>query len=173
MKTRKNTATTIAAIINTFASANRFEVEFYDSSNITQDLTVIALKGCELPSMERIMTEKVWQGIKYPIAREMAYKNTTEMTFYLREDGLREEFLEWLYDRTKAFPHKTETYYQDIKLSQFKNSGENDDNVPNQVYTLHNAFPSEVGPVTLSSDNNGILEFTVTFSFSSFTFNKK
>jgi len=166
----------INTIINKFASANRFEVIFpgMDEGILNPAIVVYSAKSVELPSIERKQIEKVWNGVKYPIAREVSYKNTTEITFYMTEDGLRENFMKWMqfyseeYDTDKSDTNEKKVY-QDIKVVHKRSSGMIDDNKEYIEYTFLNSFPTEISAVSLSSENNELLEFTVTFAFSLFT----
>lgn len=165
----------ISNIINQFASANRYRVSFqYGLLKDVKDKIKVFVKSVEIPGVEKKTFDFIWNGIKFPIARENAYKNTTEVTFYFDEDGsegLHAQLISWLntythgnYQVKKDQGHPV--IYNTMIIDHLSNIGNIAESKPFMSYQYNNIFPTEISSVSLSNDNNGILEYTVTFMYS-------
>lgn len=157
----------IGDLLETFANPNNFSVQFMRIGNnngeIDKDITVYA-KSVNLPTKELKQVEFIYDGVKYPLAREVAYKNTTEITFYMDNKGNRDSFIKWMDLSTKMLDKQFDNkdFYMDVKINHM---GGIKGDVKAGVYTFHYMFPTEVSEVTLSSESSTILEYTVTFAY--------
>lgn len=162
----------IGEILETFASPNTFEVYFSNNKLLAKEATVYC-KSVNLPDRELKSTDFFYDGVKYPIAREVAYKNTTEMTFYMSDSGNREAFIKWM-ELGRRLRHNVKIsnrvpkgdkndFYMTVKI-EHKGGYENRQTAG--VYTFYHMFPTDVSAVTLSNDSGSLPEFTVTFAYS-------
>lgn len=162
----------ISQLLETFASPNSFEVTFSNGALFNAEASVYC-KAVSLPDRELKTVDFFYDGVKYPLAREVSFKNTTEMTFYMNDSGNREAFIKWVEMGRRLRNNvsisdnvpKNSGFYMDGRIIH---KGGMDNHETAAVYTFHHLFPTEVGAVALSHDGSTIPEFTVTFAYSTF-----
>lgn len=135
-------------------------------------------KTTALPARGMSTIELKYKGRTIPIRGQVKYPQRWECTFYSDSaHKLKNAFETWIeamdetvhYEEVNQYTSDTITlhgkqgYVKDIAIYQ-----ESFDETQNSCrYILHNVFPVEVSPVSLSSEGPGTVEeFTVTFSYS-------
>ena len=172
----------INAALGDGARSTKFDVAFQFSNPTmfpsAQNVAVM-VKSTTFPSKQHQTIDFKYAGRSIPIRGQIKYSNTWECTFYLPQDhSIKKAFESWIdaLDETVYFEespsanvsatrslHNRRGYTKDIAIYQLDFTG------TQQVarYILHNVFPIEVQPVTVSSDGPGdIEELSVTFSYS-------
>lgn len=172
----------INAALGDGARSTKFDVAFQFSNPTmfpsAQNVAVM-VKSATFPSKQHQTIDFKYAGRSVPIRGQIKYSNTWECTFYLPQDhSIKKAFESWIdaldekvyfeespsanVSSTRAI-HNRKGYTRDIAIYQLDFTG------TQQVarYILHNVFPIEVQPVTVSSDGPGdIEELSVTFSYS-------
>lgn len=162
----------IGSIINRFSSANRFKISFFHRKvNDKSEKIDVFVKGVEIPAKEKKTVDFVYNGVKYPLAREHAFKNETEITFYSGENDYRDLFIDWMDTITDGSKkaqniNDSDKIYSEILIEHYSSIGNIDNAEMSNSYKMLNAFPREVSGISLSSDSNEIMEFMVTFAYS-------
>ena len=172
----------INAALGDGARSTKFDVAFQFSNPTmfpsAQNVAVM-VKSATFPSKMHQTIDFKYAGRSVPIRGQIKYTNTWECTFYLPQDhSIKKAFESWIdaldemvyfeespsanVSSTRAI-HNKKGYTKDIAIYQLDFTG------TQQIarYILHNVFPIEVQPVTVSSDGPGdIEELSVTFSYS-------
>lgn len=172
----------INAALGDGARSTKFDVAFQFSNPTmfpsAQNVAVM-VKSATFPSKQHQTIDFKYAGRSVPIRGQIKYTNTWECTFYLPQDhSIKKAFESWIdaldemvyfeespsanVSSTRAI-HNKKGYTKDIAIYQLDFTG------TQQIarYILHNVFPIEVQPVTVSSDGPGdIEELSVTFSYS-------
>ena len=172
----------INAALGDGARSTKFDVAFQFSNPSmfpsAQNVAVM-VKSATFPSKMHQTIDFKYAGRSVPIRGQIKYTNTWECTFYLPQDhSIKKAFESWIdaldemvyfeespsanVSSTRAI-HNKKGYTKDIAIYQLDFTG------TQQIarYILHNVFPIEVQPVTVSSDGPGdIEELSVTFSYS-------
>jgi hypothetical protein len=158
---------TLKSTLGLGARANKFLVQLNYGDT---DMDVLA-KGTTLPDVT-LGTVEVWfKGRKMTIAGEAQYSGTWDVIFYNTDDlKFRQIFIDEIakidsYDSEVKSVTSNLDYMKDLHVSQLDSL-----NQPTQSFTLHNAYPTVVSSIDLSSETaDTITEFTVTFAYSHWT----
>jgi type VI protein secretion system component Hcp len=153
-----------------------------------------SIKTARFPSVTHQPIEFKLLGKNIPIPGLTKYNQTWECTFYLTEDhALRHLFIYWITELDKRKyhkPHDTKKHFDEsytplqklitsnIKITQLDfdlnspyESGRNTNKFAWAEYTLHNCYPIDISNTETNYESIGaISEFTVTFTYSHFTF---
>lgn len=121
------------------------------------------VKSTGLPSQAFEEIETDWQGSKYKIASKTQFADFM-ITFNMDSEGtIRKAFLKWAknihdpYENTHGNPLD---YFCDVRLTQI--DGRHN---PIIKYTLINAWPKDIGSVSLDYAEKAISTFDVSFSY--------
>lgn len=136
-----------------------------------KDLNCLA-KATSFPGVTIGQIEVFNQGRKLPIPGDTSYDGTWAVTFYMdNAHQVRKDFLNWQksIDNFRANTHSGDVnkLFVEISVSQL-------DSLEKEVaeYTLANAWPQQIGEVSVGADQlDTIQEFDVTFSFSDWYIN--
>ena len=130
----------------------------------------ILCKASSFPGMTIGQIEVFNQGRKLIIPGDTSYTNTWTLSFYQSEDhAIRKAMIAWMkrLDHFQGNSHAGDptNVMTNLNVEQLDSDGN-----ATVMYTFHNAFPQEVGEVTLGDDQQDTaMEFDVTFSFTDWT----
>lgn len=171
------------------ARSSKFDciISVADLSNkkIADENIVFHVKTSQFPGKTNEVIDFKFKGRTIPLKGQVKYDNTWTCTFYLTEThNLKNKFLNWIEaldgvhnmesnlttevkSLQKEFVKKDSGYTREMRIIQKNFDG--DESVVE--YILHNVFPKSVSAVDVDYSAVGtILEYTVEFSFSHFTF---
>jgi hypothetical protein len=166
-----STINELSRVLGAAARANKYRVSFtwpiaVKGETSLEDIDVLA-KAATAPTKEIGQIELWNQGRKLIIPGDTAYDNAWDVTFYLTENHqLRYDMVTWM-DACDNFQRNIHAgdptqIFAELRIEQLDSDG----NVTAQ-YTLHNAFPQNVGEVSFGADTADTPgEFNVTFAYS-------
>lgn len=136
-----------------------YKVEFHGFS-IPQEETTLC-KAVSLPGLKKNTIDFWYDGVKYPVPREVQHAQTIEVTFYQDlQDRNRKSFMDWM---KEDYNHTNTTQ---MVVAQYSNKQLDEDSKVNEIELL-NVFPTDVSDVKVGYDKAAELgEFTVTLSYS-------
>lgn len=153
------------------------------TGNDTDEAFTFLCKSASLPAMSIQSAQASYFGRKINFAGDREFAPWTT-TLYTDEDFKVRNALEAWQNRMNLLDHDTEsvdgmcdqkTFYVDVTVTQLGKDGGlcghgSGENGAIKSYTLKNAFPSEIGEISLAYDNNNtIAEYTVTWVYDYFT----
>lgn len=168
----------INSILKDGARATKFGIlGFNDPLNTALDKFLI-VKTSQFPAIYNETTDLKYKGRSIPIKGQTRFDHTWSCTFYLNEThDLRVMFTRWIecmdahyHDKERHSQSKLiDNYNKNISIVQYNFDG--DEKNPTATYVLHNAFPKSISQIELDySDVGRVLEYTVEFSFSHFSY---
>ena len=167
------------------ARSTKFDAAFQFTTPDQPDPTGVtaSVKTTSFPGKSHTPIHLKHRGRPIPIRGSVKYSQTWECTFYLTENhSLKNAFELWIeaLDETMNYANVSETtgldklqesqnlnqFFTEIVIYQLSFSEED----KQSKYTLHNAFPINTTPVTVSYEGSSkVLEFTVTFAYTHYT----
>lgn len=156
--------------VNAYARGYLFNI-LIDSappaSGLTSDPTPYLVRSSSLPGGTIDPIEVPWQGMQYKIGSTHTFDNWS-CTFNVdMESQIRKNFLQWQRaihnpeDNVQGLPKE---YFGVIKLELLHVDGS-----VLLTYTLHDAWPTEVGEISLDYSSKDVAQFDVTFSMNYYT----
>ena len=142
------------------------------------------IKTAEFPGKTHTPMTRHYHGIAIPVRGQNKYSQRWSCTFYMTEDHKIKQALEgWMTKNDiKTSMHEVtsvelisasnisrggaDNYFQTITMYQY----DFDEKAPTVKYTLFNAFPVEISPISVSYEGiSNVLELNATFSYTHFT----
>lgn len=136
---------------------------FAQTGDMNNDRSTYLVRTTNLPSstLEEILLN--WQGYDFPIAGKHTFADMS-VTFNTDHDAyIRQNFELWInkiHDPVTNEYALLNEYMLDQRLQLLGNDGE-----PVLEFTLHDAWPKEVGQATLDYTSNDITQFDVTIRY--------
>ena len=142
-----------------------WEVEFSDPNGSTGSLVKYYAKATGIPSTMNETVKRRYAGVEYAYPGRDTSPRIFRVTFWDNQELTVYKFFEqWInltqsgLERTKANPIN---YTRNIKLTLKDQS----DLLPNQVFQMNGAFPTEISEASLTYTESGELTFDVMFYF--------
>ena len=173
-----NKVNTLKKMLGSGARPNKYRISFSvppsvayskNDTNTPEGFNVLC-KATSFPSVTIGQIEVFQQGRKFMLPGDTSYTNTWTATFYLTEDhAIRKAIMAWMksVDHWQGNSHSGEpsNIMTKINVEQLDSNGSS-----TIMYTFNNAFPTELGEITLADDQiDTIGEFDATFTFSDWT----
>lgn len=146
-----------------FSRGYTFYLQFVNTTYLGETPTYL-VKSSSLPAQTIETTEANWQGNVYKLGTTNSYTDFTVDFNVDIKDDLRKSLYEWsrnIHDVISNHHGDPSIYMQNFTIEHIDHKT----GTPIITYTMHQAFPTTVGEMSLDYSTKDIATFSVTFAY--------
>jgi len=136
----------------------------FNNTGFLDDAARYLVKSSSLPAQTIDITEANWQGNVYKLGTTNTYSDFTVDFNVDIQDDLRTKLFKWSEDIHKVDDNmhgEPTNYMKDFTIEHLSHTS----GKPILTYTMHKAFPTTVGEMSLDYSAKDIATFSVTFAY--------